>query len=156
MEEKVREPLPAWVTALGVAAVIAIVTLVQLFGMPHGSASIPVPKTYVPFTTTDKSVQGLGPDGWTKTRLRGMGGLGGEVKFTRGDAHINVTSDLEGSLMGDIFAAASAQSSNGNDAASGGGLPPGLAALGAQTQAGQNRPPVEQLHRGGDDISTAR
>ena len=65
MEEKVREPLPAWVTALGVAAVIAIVTLVQLFGMPHGSASIPVPKTYVPFTTTDKSVQGLGPDGST-------------------------------------------------------------------------------------------
>ena len=142
MEEKVREPLPSWITALGVAAAIAIVTLVQLFGLPHGSARIAAPAAYKPFETPDKSVQGIGPDGWKRTRSLGMGGLGGTVKFVKGDAHIVVTNDLAGSLMGDIAAAQNAQMSNGNEVGSS-GMPAGLGGLGA---GGAGRPPVEQLH----------
>ena len=94
MEEKIREPLPSWVTALGVAAAIAVVTLIQLFGLPHGSAHVPAPKAYVPFETLDKSVKGIGPDGWKKTRTMGLGGLGGTIKYVQGDAHMDFRVDL--------------------------------------------------------------
>ncbi len=131
-----RQPLPAWVTGLILIGVVGALTLLAFFGIPKGGPSVPAPKSFKSFETPDKSVAGVGPDGWTKKRSAGLGGTIGGVSFTRGSAQISVTADLAGSLMGDMAAAANAQISNVSDILPGGQAPPA-------------KPPVEKLHEAG-------
>lgn len=96
-----------------------------------GSKPAEAPASYTHFAAEDRSFQCDQPAGWESTSAGGHGVASG-VLFKKGPAKIDITADLQGSLMGDI-----ARSSNNML----GGLAPGLA--------GKTRPPVETLHEMG-------
>lgn len=97
------------------------------------------PTKYARFIAPDRSFVCEAPAGWDKKSAGAHGIMSGAL-FTNGKAKIDITSDLQGSLMGDIARATSAQSEG-----MAGSLPPGMALANLP----QERAPVEQLHQAG-------
>jgi hypothetical protein len=94
-------------------------------------ARIAAPKEFVKYSASDKSFDCVYPKGWEVTSASSHGVEGGAL-FKTGLAKIDITSDLAGSLMGDIARSA------GNI---GSGLIPGVEP--------KRKPPVELLHQAG-------
>ncbi len=90
--------------ALAAGLSVAAVALLALIFFARATRHEPVtvPTGFVPYTAQDKSFTCVAPGGW-KTIGAGTEGsnLGGAL-FKTGDAKIDITSDLAGSLMGDI------------------------------------------------------
>lgn len=82
---------------------------------------VPAPKSFSAFKATDGSFACLQPAEW-KSSAGGAGGIRSFVNFRREGARIEVSSDLAGSLRGDIAAATNAQAG------------------------GRGKPPVEKIH----------
>lgn len=95
-----RSPV-ALAAGLSVAAV-ALLALI-FFARATRHEPVTVPTGFLPYTAQDKSFTCVAPGGW-KTIGAGTEGsnLGGAL-FKTGDAKIDITSDLAGSLMSDIL-----------------------------------------------------
>lgn len=120
-EEGSRAPL---LIGLGVFFLAALGVAYFLFG--RKPEVIPAPAGYTAYLSPDKTFACLSPNGWKKSESAG-GGIMSGVVFTKSKAKVNVTSDLQGSLMADISRGPSL-----------GGIP----GMGGMPQ----RPPVEKLH----------
>jgi hypothetical protein len=118
---------------LGVLFVGALVGAYFLFA--RKPEVMKAPTGYTPYVSADKTFACDSPNGWQRRESAG-GGIMSGVVFTQGKAKIDINSDLQGSLMGDI-----ARSSNSQIDGISGMLPPGMT---ANTPA--PRPPVEKLH----------
>jgi hypothetical protein len=142
VEEERKGPAP-WMIIVGGLVFIAAMGGVGAMVM-RPPAPVPAPTAFAPYTATDKAFVCQAPQGW-ETSGFGSGGMNSGVLFKKGDAKIDVTADLAGSLMGDI-AAATDRMAGGTETAGGGISMPGLPGvdLGAK-----RKPPVEKLHEKG-------
>lgn len=132
-----------------------VLTLVCLFVLGAGGtyvvmASKPervtAPKSLKPYTAKDKSFACVYPEGWKLND-----GAGGSTQafatWTKGGARLQVSSDLAGSLMGDI-SKSPMEGMGGLDSM------PGAGDLGKMSKE-MNKPPVEKLHEAGvDDVQS--
>jgi len=143
VEDENRSP-QVWL--LGGLGLVFVGVLVALFFLRASKPSpIPAPAAFVPYKAADGSFACLGPKGWEK-----QGGASGAIRagvlFKRDKAAIDITSDLAGSLMGDM-----ARANNSQMESIAGMLPNGVAANLPKT-----KPPVEQLHVAGGKAMTKR
>ena len=135
MYEEKKKATRTWLLiGLGVVAVVALV-LIFIFKASKPEV-ISAPTAFVTFTAPDKSFACEAPSDWQRQGMSLHGTTGG-ARFEKGAAKIAILADLQGSLMGDIARATSAQSENFN-----GMLPPGA-------QMPKQKPPVEALHEAG-------
>ncbi|HEX5323475.1 MAG TPA: hypothetical protein VFW40_06795 [Capsulimonadaceae bacterium] len=120
-------------TWLGVGlAVLFIAVLVVIFiYRAQKPEPIPAPASYAKYTAMDNSFTCDQPQGWV-TQSGASGGINSGVLFQRNSAKIDITTDLAGSLMGDITKAQNAQL---------GDMAPGMT--------GDLKSPVEKLHEQG-------
>ncbi len=93
------------------------------------------PAQFKSYTAKDQSFKCLQPEGW-QVDGGALGGVRAAATFTQGGAKIRVSSDLEGSLMGDI---------SKSPIDMGGLSVPGGPDMGAAAKE-LNRPPVEKVH----------
>lgn len=124
------------------AGILTLVCLLVLGGggtyvvMAARPERVTKPASLKPYTAKDKSFACIYPDGW---KLRDGAGqsMHSFASFTRGGARIRISTDLSGSLMGDI-------SKSPVDL---GGIEsmPGAGDLGKVAKE-QNKPPVEKIH----------
>jgi hypothetical protein len=114
-------------------ACVFIVGSVAIVGC-HPKDPMTAPKSYVAFEALDKSFKGMAPEGW-KVQRSGLQGTLTTAKISRLDASINIVSDLQGSLMGDMMTATNNQM-GGLTEGSGVNLP-------------APKPAVEKLHAAG-------
>lgn len=123
------------------AAILTLVCLGVLGGggtyivMAARPERVTAPKQLKPFTAKDKSFTCVYPDGW-KVRDGAGQSIHSYAYFSQGGARIRVTTDLAGSLMGDI---SKSPTDMGLDAV------PGAGDLGKVAKE-LNKPPVEKLH----------
>jgi hypothetical protein len=127
-------------TRLAVAQAVAsavIAGIVLTIGGSGKSVAVAAPTQWTKYTSTDKTFLCEAPNGWKKSERGVPGGMAGGVIFRQGKAVIDVSSDLMGSLMGDIAASSDAQMSN---------LASSLPGGDNAASVSQRRPPVEKLH----------
>lgn len=142
-EEERSGPAPWMIIVGGIVFVAAMGGAGAFFMRPP--APVQAPKAFAPYTAADKSFLCQAPQGW-KTVGGSAGGMTGGALFSSGDAKIDITADLAGSLVGDIAAAqdrAASAAAGGIESAGGGISLPGVpgADLGKA-----RKPPVEKLH----------
>lgn len=133
MQDENGQP-KAWL--LGGLGVLFVGALIAIFFLRASKpAPIAAPAAFAPYKAADGSFACLGPKGWQR-----QGGASGAIRagvlFQQDAAKIDVSSDLAGSLMGDIARASNAQTEN-----MAGLVPENMAASLPKT-----KPPVEQLH----------
>lgn len=133
MQDENGSPKVWLIGALGVAFVAALAAL--FFLRASRPSPLPAVQAFVPYKAADNSFACAGPKGWEK-----QGGASGAIRagvlFRRDKATIDITSDLAGSLMGDV-----ARANNNQVESIAGMLPSGMAANLPKT-----KPPVEQMH----------
>ena len=138
-QEERSGPAP-WVYIVGSLVVLGVLGGGLLFFL-KAPDPVPTPKSFTTYTASDKSFVCQAPAGW-ETISASAGGVEGGALFKKGDAKIDITADLAGSLMGDIAASAD-RMAGGTETAGGGISLPGVpgADLGKA-----RKPPVEKLH----------
>jgi hypothetical protein len=141
-EEERKGPAPWMIIVGGIVFVAAMGGVGALLMRPP--APVTAPKAFTAYTASDKAFACQAPQGW-ETVSSGSGGMNSGALFKNGDAKIDITADLAGSLVGDI-AAASDRAAGGVDSAGGGISLPGVPGM----EVGKARkPPVEKLHDAG-------
>ncbi len=143
MQEENRTAKTALIAGLSIAFIGALVAI--FFLKASKPESVPAPSAYAPFTAPDKSFACLAPKDWETQSASAHAVMGGAL-FKSGPAKIDITSDLMGSLMGDIVTASNAQAESLAGMMPGGQLPAGM----------KTRPPVEQLHTAGKQALASR
>lgn len=125
--------LASILTVVCVAILGAGGTYVVLASKPE---RVTAPKSLIPFTAKDKSFTCTYPEGW-KVRDGAGQSTHAYAYFSKGGARLRVSSDLQGSLMGDI----------GKSPVELGGLEsmPGAGELGKAVKE-LSKPPVEKIH----------
>lgn len=141
-EEEKKGPSP-WMIIVGALVFVAAMGGVGAV-MMRPPAPVAPPTAFSPYTAKDKAFACQGPQGWELEDFAG-GGMNSGVLFKKGDAKIDITADLAGSLMGDI-AAATDRMASGGEAAGGGISLPGVPGAGLGKA---RKPPVEKLHEAG-------
>lgn len=116
---------------------VAVIAL-GLVGCGKGER-LTAPKSFVAFEAIDKSFKGVAPEGW-KVQRSGLQGTVAGAKISQQDATVQITADLQGSLMGDMMTASNSQM---------GGLTEGLPEN-MRPPAGMTKPAVEKLHAAGE------
>lgn len=136
-----RNPTKAWL--LGGGGVASAALLVAIFFLKASKPEIvPAPTRFAAYSAADKSFVCESPDGWAKQGSAAHGIMSGAL-FKNGPASINITSDLMGSLMGDMAAAGSGIA--GSVPAGMENLVPGM----EQALKEARKPPVEKVHEMG-------
>lgn len=132
-EEEGRSNTGVWVgLGLGLTVIVAIGLSVFLSATRKGDP-IPAPRAFAAYTAPDKSFVCQRPEGWEKQEASAHAIMSGAL-FKKGNAKIDITADLQGSLMGDVIGSGNAQLT--------GMMPPGM-------NIPKPKPPVEKLHRAG-------
>ena len=128
-----NEPNSAARTWVGVVLAVALVVALVLIFIFRAQKPelIPAPASYIKYTAMDSSFTCDEPAGWA-TASGASGGINSGALFERSGAKIDIDTDLEGSLQGDITRATNAQM---------GDLMPGVV----------QESPVEKLHEQGAD-----
>lgn len=144
MEQSLEESLNErsqrllWIfVPLGTLATLFI--LVASFLTMSPKEVVAAPKGFQPYVASDRSFTCDAPQGWETVSVDSHAVMGG-VLFKKGPAKIDITSDLAGSLMGDIAISADRQAENMEGMLK---EMPGAAALMPNTP---RKPPVEKLH----------
>lgn len=139
MYEEDNSKRNAALIGLGVFLLIALVAI--FFLKARKPESVPAPKALRPYTAPDKSFICKVPQEWRRQETGGMGIMSG-VKVEKASAQIDIMSDLQGSLMGDMARAQNAQVESIEGMA-----PPGM----NLPRMEKPRPPVEQIHQSDAD-----
>jgi hypothetical protein len=132
-----------WI-GVGIAAALVIALVLIFIFRAQRPDLIPPPASYVKYTAMDNSFTCDEPSGWA-TESAASGGIDSGALFARSAAKIDITTDLAGSLMGDIQRATPDQT----------GVPLSMLSnatgqpLGGQPD--DQKPPVEKLHEQGED-----
>src|SRR5687768_3971946 len=121
-EEEKKGPAPWMIIVGGIVFVAAMGAIGAMVMRPP--APVPAPTAFTAYTSTDKVFGCQAPQGW-ETKSSGSGGMNSGALFKKGDAKIDITADLAGSLMGDI-AASTDRMAGGVDTAGGGMALPGV------------------------------
>ena len=138
MDAARSNPWPmAWsFTGISSAAMVLGVVYIGFAVQPE---RVSAPKSFSAFKAKDGSFSCMAPDGWNKASGEMMG-IAGRARFRKGEAEVDITSDLAGSLMADIAKA------------TGAGMPdlsgvPGASGLATAAK----KPPVDMLHEAGKE-----
>ncbi len=114
----------------------ATTAVTMVLGSGCGAKHTAAPTAFVTYKAPDNAFTCAQPSGWATTTVSSEAVMSG-VLFKQGAAKIDITSDLAGSLAGDVAKASNAQTSNLE-----GMLPPGM-------NLPPQKPPVEALHEKG-------
>jgi hypothetical protein len=119
--------------------IVGLLSIAALLpGCGHERAAAPA--SYTAYTAPDKAFKCMAPAGWEASSSSSQAVMSGAV-FHKGSAVIDITADLQGSLMGDIVRPPAMPT---------GDLPPGAAPPGMERAVKElQKPPVEKLHEMG-------
>ena len=119
--------------------IIGFIPVAALLLSGCGQEKAAAPASYTAYTAPDKAFKCLAPAGW-ETSSSSSQAVNSGALFRKGSAVIDVTADLQGSLMGDIVRGPAVPLPDLP-----GGAPPGMASALKEAQ----KPPVEKLHEMG-------
>jgi hypothetical protein len=128
---------------IGGGVVLTLILVVLFFTVASRPDTIAAPQAFKPYAAPDDSFACLAPAGWERRESSSMG-IQGQVIFRKGDAKIDIASDLQGSLMGDLARATDTQTQALMEQME--QLPPELRAQLGGTSPTASRPPIEQVH----------
>ncbi|MBC8103308.1 MAG: hypothetical protein H7Z41_12030 [Cytophagales bacterium] len=136
-----EEGRPSANLLIGGGVLLAVVLVALFFTVASRPDHVAAPKVFKPYTAADRSFVCVAPGGWGR-RVSSAQGIESRVLFQKGDAKIDIASDLMGSLMGDMARASDAQMEGMWEQ-----MPPEVRArIGGGAQAARAKPPVEQIH----------
>jgi hypothetical protein len=120
-----------------------LATLITLVGalVLRPKEVVAAPTGFAPYIASDRSFKCDAPQGWETISVDSHAVMGGAL-FKKGPAKIDITSDLAGSLMGDIAIASDRQAQGMEDMLKGMPNMPGM----PEIPAALRKPPVEKLH----------
>jgi hypothetical protein len=128
---------------IGGGVVLTLILFVLFFTVASRPDTIAAPQAFKPYVAPDDSFACLSPTGWERKESASMG-IQGQVIFRKGDAKIDIASDLQGSLMGDMARATDAQTQALMEQME--QLSPELRAQLNVSTPQASLPPVEQVH----------
>jgi len=128
MYEEEKKPSAPLLAAFGFVFCVSLALI--YFFVAQKPEPIPAPTGFVAYTAKDQTFKCQAPKDWDREDSGTGGALMASAIFRKGNAKVDITSDLIGSLMGDIIESGDRQMS--------GMLPGGMAP--------QARPAVEKLH----------
>jgi hypothetical protein len=132
---------PSASVLIGGGVLLTLVLVVLFFTVASRPDTIAAPLKFKSYAAPDRSFACLAPADWERRESTAQG-IQGQVIFRKGDAKIDIASDLQGSLMGDMARSADAQTQALLDQ-----LPPELRAQVAGSHpAVAQRPAIEQVH----------
>jgi hypothetical protein len=138
MFEDKNQPSPT--VLIGGGVVLTLVLVLLFFTVASRPDTIAAPQAFKPYAAPDRSFACLAPTDWER-RESAEHGIQGQVIFRKGDAKIDIASDLQGSLMGDVIRATDAQTQSLMEQ-----LPADVRAQLTASQPMASRPAIEQVH----------
>ena len=141
MFEEKNQPSPS--VLIGGGVVLTLILVMLFFTVASRPDTIAAPQAFKPYAAPDRSFACLAPTDWDR-RESAEHGVQGQVIFRKGDAKIDIASDLQGSLMGDMARATDAQTQALMDQMN--QLPADVRAQMNASQPVASRPDIEQVH----------
>ncbi|MES2460432.1 MAG: hypothetical protein V4671_07600 [Armatimonadota bacterium] len=141
MFEEKNQPSAGFLIGGGV--LLTLILVVLFFTVASQPDTIAAPQAFKPYSAPDNSFACLAPTGWERKESAAQG-IQGQVIFRKGEAKIDIASDLQGSLMGDLARATDAQSQALMEQIE--QLPPELRAQLTTVNTTAPRPAIEQVH----------
>jgi hypothetical protein len=121
---------------------VMLFTAVMAFLTMRPKEVITAPTGFTAYVASDRSFTCQAPQGWNTTSVSSHAVMGGAL-FQRGSAKIDITTDLAGSLMGDIAVSADRQAENMEGMLQNMPAIPGMPAM---EPSAPRKPPIEKLH----------